>query len=73
MTANLAQPKICVYLRLFFQVFSRGISELRIHYGPGYRIYYTIREQTIVILLCAGTKKSQDKDIKKAKKLNPEV
>lgn len=52
---------------------SNGVSELRIKYGPGYRIYYTIRGRIIVILLCAGDKSTQSKDIKKAQKLNKEV
>ena len=52
---------------------SNGVSELRIHYGPGYRIYYSIRGKIIVILLCAGDKSSQSKDIKKAQELNKEV
>lgn len=50
-----------------------GVSELRINYGPGYRVYYTMRERVVVILLCAGDKSSQDKDIKKAKQLAKEV
>jgi putative addiction module killer protein len=50
-----------------------GVSELRLSYGPGYRLYYTIRERVIVILLCGGDKSSQNRDIKKAKELNKEV
>ncbi len=46
-----------------------GISELRIHYGPGYRVYFTMQGKTIVILLCGGDKGSQAKDIKRAKAL----
>ena len=44
-----------------------GIHELRIHYGPGYRIYFGKKSRTIVILLCGGDKSTQKKDIKKAK------
>ena len=40
-----------------------GVSELRIDYGPGYRIYYGRDGNTIVILLCGGTKKTQHQDI----------
>lgn len=42
-----------------------GVSELRIHYGPGYRVYFVRRGS--VILLCGGDKSSQTKDIKRAK------
>jgi putative addiction module killer protein len=44
-----------------------GISELRIHFGPGYRIYFHRQGDTIVILLCGGDKSTQAKDIKSAK------
>ena len=40
-----------------------GISELRIDYGPGYRVYFVQRQQTIVILLAGGDKHTQDQDI----------
>jgi len=46
-----------------------GVFELRIHYGAGYRIYYTVRNREIVFLLCAGPKSDQKKDIKTAKEL----
>ncbi|MFL6857042.1 MAG: type II toxin-antitoxin system RelE/ParE family toxin [Allosphingosinicella sp.] len=44
-----------------------GVSELRIDVGPGYRVYYTIREARVVLLLCGGDKDTQERDIKKAK------
>ncbi len=44
-----------------------GISEMRIFVGPGYRLYFTIRQHTIILMLCAGDKSTQKKDIKKAK------
>lgn len=46
-----------------------GISELRIDYGPGYRVYFHQRGKVLVILLCGGDKRTQDKDIRKAKEL----
>jgi putative addiction module killer protein len=46
-----------------------GVNELRIFIGAGYRVYYTIRGEHIVLLLCGGDKKSQDADIARAKKL----
>ena len=46
-----------------------GISELRIHYGPGYRIYFQKRDGEIIVLLCGGDKSTQTQDIRKAKQL----
>ena len=43
-----------------------GVYELRIHVGAGYRVYYSMIENVVVLLLCGGTKKTQDKDIDKA-------
>jgi putative addiction module killer protein len=44
----------------------QGILEMRIDYGPGYRIYYVHRGAQIVILLCGGDKRTQQQNIKKA-------
>jgi len=49
-----------------------GISELRIHYGPGYRVYFHRRGKTIIVLLSGGDKSTQAKDIRKAKQLAKE-
>lgn len=46
-----------------------GISELRIAYGPGYRLYIAQRGATIVLLLCGGDKSTQRKDIQRAKEI----
>ena len=44
-----------------------GLSELKIHYGPGYRVYYGKESQDTYLLLCGGNKSTQSKDIKRAK------
>ena len=46
-----------------------GVSELRLDFGPGYRIYYGILRQVIVVLLAGGEKSAQDSDIIRARKL----
>jgi putative addiction module killer protein len=43
-----------------------GVSELRIDYGPGYRVYYLQRGTVLVVLLCGGDKRTQNADIKRA-------
>ena len=49
------------------------VRAMRIDYGPGYRLYYVIREEKIVILLCGGTKHNQEADINKAIEIAKEV
>ena len=46
-----------------------GISELRLHFSPGYRVYFKQRGKVLIILLCGGDKATQDRDIKRAKQL----
>lgn len=46
-----------------------GVSELRVDYGPGYRVYYKQQGESLVVLLGGGTKRRQDRDIERARKL----
>ena len=50
-----------------------GVQELRVDYGPGYRVYFTRRGDVVVILLCGGDKRTQDADIKQARELAKEL
>ena len=52
---------------------NEGVSEMKIDFGPGYRVYFTQRGETLVILLCGGDKRSQQADIAKAKQLAKEL
>jgi putative addiction module killer protein len=51
----------------------QGVSELRIDYGPGYRVYFVQRGETLVILLAGGDKRTQERDIKIALDLAREL
>jgi putative addiction module killer protein len=44
-----------------------GVAELRVDYGPGYRVYFGQKGQTLIILLCGGDKRTQERDIQRAK------
>jgi putative addiction module killer protein len=50
-----------------------GVSELRIDYGPGYRVYFTQPGRTIILLICGGDKKGQSRDIATAKRIAKEL
>lgn len=50
-----------------------GIGELRVDYGPGYRVYFVQRGTIVIVLLCGGDKGSQSRDIKRAKALTSEL
>ena len=50
-----------------------GVSEMRITYGPGYRVYFVQDGETVVILLCGGNKSSQSRDIAQAKQMAKEL
>ncbi len=48
------------------KVVGNGVTELRVHCGPGYRVYITQRGATLIVLLCGGEKRSQVRDIERA-------
>lgn len=50
-----------------------GVSEARIHYGPGYRLYFVRRGEALIVLLCGGDKSTQARDIRRAQELAKEV
>jgi putative addiction module killer protein len=50
-----------------------GISEMRVPYGPGYRVYFKQTGKAVVLLLCGGDKSTQAKDIKRAKEIAAEL
>jgi putative addiction module killer protein len=56
-----------------WKTLGNGVSEMRVDYGPGYRLYYTMRDQVIVILLCGSDKRDQDRAIRMAKALVKEI
>lgn len=51
------------------KLIGEGLSELRIHHGPGYRVYFQRRGKMIIVLLCGGDKNTQARDIQAAKRL----
>lgn len=50
-----------------------GVSELRVDYGPGFRVYFVRRGETLIVLLCGGDKASQPRDIARARAMAQEV
>ena len=46
-----------------------GVLEMRVHVGPGYRVYYTQRGRSVYLLLCGGDKRSQERDISEARRM----
>lgn len=55
------------------RVLRGGVCELKIDYGPGYRVYYAQRDDVLVILLCGGDKRTQQADIRAATRMAKEV
>jgi putative addiction module killer protein len=49
------------------------VSELRIHHGAGYRAYFTVRDRTIIFMLAGGTKRTQKRDIERAKNIEQQL
>lgn len=56
-----------------YKLLGDGVFELRFFFGAGYRVYFGIKGETVVLLLCGGDKSTQNKDIKKAKEIWKEV
>jgi putative addiction module killer protein len=50
-----------------------GVSEMRVPYGPGYRVYFKQTAKAVILLLCGGDKSTQEKDIKRAKEIAAEL
>jgi putative addiction module killer protein len=72
----MAQKRIAMRIRRIetgllgdWKTLGDGVSEMRVDHGPGYRLYFTIREQVIVILLCGSEKRDQDRAIRLTKEL----
>ncbi len=73
--ASVAERLLRVRRGLFGDHASVGdrVSELRIHHGAGYRAYYTVRDRTIVVMLGGGTKRTQRRDIARAKTIEQDL
>ena len=69
--ARIAQRIVRLQSGLFGDVkpVGEGISELRVDYGPGYRVYFVQRGKILIVLLCGGDKRTQARDIGKARAL----
>lgn len=71
---RIAQRIVRLQSGLFGDVkFFDGIGELRVDYGPGYRVYFVQRGEMLVVLLCGGDKRSQKKDIRRAREMAKEI
>lgn len=71
---RIAQRLVRLQVGLFGDAkFFDGIGELKIDYGPGYRIYFVELRKVVVILLCGGDKSTQSRDIRKAKVMADQI
>lgn len=71
---RIAQRMVRLQAGLFGDVkFFDGIGELRVDHGPGYRVYFVRRDGVVIVLLCGGDKRSQRRDIGRAKALAQEL
>lgn len=75
-----AKARILAWLKMVelgnlgdYKSIGNGVSEMKIDYGPGYRLYFTRSRGVVVILLIGGDKTSQARDIRKAKKIASEI
>jgi putative addiction module killer protein len=73
--ARIAQRLVRLQAGLFGDAkpVGEGVRELRVDYGPGYRVYFVQRGAELIVLLCGGDKRTQDRDIKLAKAIAKEI
>jgi putative addiction module killer protein len=80
LTDTRAQLRIAARLRLAeagnlgdWKSLGDGLSEMRVDVGPGYRLYFTRRQNVLIVMLAGGDKSSQSRDIKRAQKLQQQL
>jgi putative addiction module killer protein len=71
---RIAQRVVRLQSGLFGDVkFFDGIGELRVDYGPDYRVYFVCKRNTLIVLLCGGDKSTQSRDIERAKAMTEDI